>query len=72
MPAYLPLLLSGLGFYTIPFTTIALDNSYVLMYIFGVITTGIGEGVVIYAIGYQVYRALAACHFDRFIKQQNN
>ena len=72
VPAYLPLLLSGLGFYTIPFTTIALDNSYVFMYIFGVVTIGIGEGVVIYAIGYQVYRVLAACHFDRFIKQENN
>ena len=72
VPAYLPLLLSGLGFYTIPFTTIALDNSYMFMYIFGVVTIGIGEGVVIYAIGYQVYRVLAACHFDRFIKQENN
>lgn len=72
VPAYLPLLLSGLGFYTIPFTTIALDNSYVFMYIFGVVTIGIGEGVVIYGIGYQVYRVLAACHFDRFIKQENN
>ena len=29
VPAYLPLLLQGLGFYTIPFTSIALDGAYV-------------------------------------------
>ena len=30
VPAYLPLLLQGVGFYTIPFTTISLDNSWLL------------------------------------------
>ena len=46
VPAYLPLLLQGLGFYTIPFTSIALDGAYVPMYLFGLVATGIGEALV--------------------------
>jgi len=60
IPAYLPLLLKGLGFYTIPFTGIALDDSYLLMYIFGFITTGIGEAVVMYLLGRPLARALSS------------
>ena len=51
VPAYLPLLLQGLGFYTIPFTQISLDGAYLPMYLFGLVATGIGEAVVIYALG---------------------
>lgn len=58
VPAYLPILLQGLGFYTIPFTTIELDGSYPLMYLFGFIATGIGEAVVLYALGVPLARAL--------------
>lgn len=59
VPAYLPLLLQGIGFYTIPFTNIALDGAYVPMYLFGLITTGLGEAVVIYVLGLPLARALA-------------
>jgi uncharacterized membrane protein len=58
VPAYLPILLQGLGCYTIPFTDIALDGVYPLMYLFGVIATGIGEAVVIYALGLPLLRGL--------------
>jgi uncharacterized membrane protein len=58
VPAYLPLILSGLGFYTIPFTSIALDGSYPLMYLFGFVSTGIGEATVMYALGLPLYHAL--------------
>lgn len=58
VPAYLPLLLQGLGFYTIPFTDIALDGAYVPMYLFGVIATGIGEALVIYVLGLPLLKAL--------------
>lgn len=58
VPAYLPLLLQGLGFYTIPFTDIALDGAYVPMYLFGVIATGIGEVLVIYVLGLPLLKAL--------------
>lgn len=56
--AYLPILLQGLGFYTIPFTTIELDGSYPFMFLFGFITTGLGEAVVLYVLGAPLARAL--------------
>lgn len=58
VPAYLPLLLQGLGYYTIPFTGIALDGMYIPMYLFGVAATGIGEAVVIYVLGMPLLHAL--------------
>lgn len=58
VPAYLPVMLAGLGFYTIPFTSISLEGSYPLMYLFGLVTTGLGEAVVIYALGLPLSRAL--------------
>lgn len=59
VPAYLPLLLQGVGFYTIPFTTISLDNSWLFMYLFGLVTTGVGEAVIMYILGYPLARSLA-------------
>ena len=59
VPAYLPLLLQGVGFYTIPFTTISLDNSCLFMYLFGLVTTGVGEAVIMYVLGYPLARSLA-------------
>lgn len=58
VPAYLPILLQGLGFYTIPFTTISLDGAYLPMYLFGLAATGIGEAVVVYALGLPLVSAL--------------
>ena len=65
VPAYLPLLLQGIGFYTIPFTSIALDASYPLMYAFGLVTTGLGEAVIMYVLGYPLSRSLAKTPFMR-------
>lgn len=59
VPAYLPLLLQGVGFYTIPFTTISFDNSWLFMYLFGLVTTGVGEAVIMYVLGYPLARSLA-------------
>lgn len=58
VPAYLPLLLQGMGFYTIPFTTIALDGAYIPMYLFGLIATGTGEALVMYVLGLPLLAAL--------------
>lgn len=58
VPAYLPLLLQGLGFYTIPFTSIALDGAYLPMYLFGAVSTGIGEALVMYVLGLPLLTAL--------------
>ncbi|MDI9589943.1 MAG: QueT transporter family protein [Acidobacteriota bacterium] len=60
VPAYLPLLLHGLGFYTIPLTSISLEGAYVPMYLFGLVSTGLGEAVVLYALGLPLARALEA------------
>ncbi len=58
VPAYLPLILQGMGFYTIPFTTIDLDGAYLPMYLFGLISTGIGEACVVYILGLPLLAAL--------------
>ena len=63
--AYLPLLLGAYGFYTIPFTDIDLVGNYPLMYLFGVIAVGIGEALVVYALGLPLLRALK--HFARWV-----
>lgn len=58
VPAYLPLMLQGLGFYTIPFTNVSLDGAYLPMYLFGLVATAIGEAIVVYALGLPLSRAL--------------
>lgn len=58
VPAYLPLLLQGLGFYTIPFTDIGLDGVYIWMYLFGFVATGIGQALVVYVLGLPLLSAL--------------
>lgn len=59
VPAYLPIMLQGLGFYTIPFTSISLDGAYLPMYLFGLVATGLGEAAVMYVLGLPLYRALS-------------
>lgn len=71
VPAYLPLLLSGLGFYTIPFTSISLDGVWPLMYLFGLVSTGIGEAVVIYGLGLPLYNALMRAPLVRSVAAES-
>ena len=59
VPAYLPLMLTGIGYYTIPFTTISLDGAWLPMYLFGLVATGVGEAVIMYVLGYPLARSLA-------------
>lgn len=59
VPAYLPFMLQGLGFYTIPLTNISLDGAYLPMYIFGLIATSLGEAVVMYVLGLPLFTALS-------------
>ena len=65
VPAYLPLMLQGIGYYTIPFTNIAIDGAYPAMYAFGLLATGIGEAVVMYALGLPLARSLAKTSLPR-------
>jgi uncharacterized membrane protein len=60
--AYLPIILAAYGFYTIPFTSIDLSASYPLMYLFGFITTGVGEALVVYVLGWPLLKALRRTH----------
>lgn len=65
VPAYLPLMLQGIGYYTIPFTNIALEGAYPAMYAFGLLATGIGEAVVMYVLGLPLARSLARTTLPR-------
>lgn len=65
IPAYLPLMLADASFYTIPFTGVAIGESYLLRYLFGVITIGVGEAIVMYALGLPLARALKDTEFAR-------
>ena len=67
VPAYLPILLQGLGFYTIPFTTISLDGAYIPMYLFGLVATGVGEAVVVYALGMPLPKALGKANIFKHL-----
>lgn len=58
VPAYLPILLQGFGYYTIPFTNIALDGLYLPMYLFGVVAVGVGEALVMYVLGLPLFHAI--------------
>ena len=68
VPAYLPILLQGLGYYTVPFTTISLDGVYIYMYAFGLIATGVGEAVVMYVLGKPLAAALKRFKVDEMLK----
>ncbi|MCL1797612.1 MAG: QueT transporter family protein [Eggerthellaceae bacterium] len=58
VPAYLPFILQGLGFYTIPFTSISLDTAYLPMYLFGVVAIGVSQAFVVYVLGLPLFKAL--------------
>lgn len=65
VPAYLPLLLTGLGFYTIPFTAVSIEGAYLAMYVFGLIATGVGEALVVYVLGMPLLGVLKRSGFAR-------
>lgn len=71
VPAYLPIILTATGFYTIPFTNLAVDDVYLYCYLFGVVSVGLGELVVLYLLGYPLTRALCASpYFQRMRDKQ--
>lgn len=69
VPIYLPLMLQGMGFYTIPFTSTSLDGAYLPMVIFGFIAVGIGEAVVLYVLGIPLQKALAGTPLVRRLRE---
>jgi uncharacterized membrane protein len=58
VPAYLPIMLRGLGFYRIPLLGIDLEGQMLGMYLFGVVSVGISEALVVYGLGLPLLAAL--------------
>jgi uncharacterized membrane protein len=67
VPAYLPVMLAGLGFYTVPFFGVNLDGDWLAMYVFGVIAVGIGEAIVVYGVGWPLMVTLKRIGIAGFI-----
>jgi uncharacterized membrane protein len=51
VPAYLPVVLAGLGLYKIPFLGIDVESAWLLAYLFGVVSIALGQAIVIYGLG---------------------
>jgi uncharacterized membrane protein len=58
VPAYLPLLVKGLGLYKVPLLGIDLEGKWLPMYLFGFVTVAIGQAVVMYGLGLPLLTAL--------------
>jgi len=58
VPAYLPLMLAGLGLYEVPFLGLDLEGHWLAMYGFGVAAVGLGQAVVVYGLGMPLHSAL--------------
>lgn len=58
VPAYLPVLVKGLGLYRIPLLGIDLEGDWLLMYAFGLVAVAAGQAVVVYGLGMPLLAAL--------------
>ncbi len=61
VPLYLPILLSAMGLmglYRLPGSGWDLSASWPVMYVFGVVSVGIGQAVVVYGLGWPLAAAL--------------
>lgn len=67
VPAYLPLMLAGLGLYEIPIVGIDLEGSWLAMYLFGVASIAISQAIVVYGLGLPLRAALKRLGIDRFL-----
>lgn len=58
VPAYLPVVLKGLGFYTIPILGVDLEGKWLPMYLFMVVSVAVGQAIVMYGLGLPLLLAL--------------
>ena len=58
VPAYLPLVVAGLGFYHVPIVGWDLEGDWLSMYLFGVVAVGAGQSLVVYGLGWPFARSL--------------
>lgn len=67
VPAYLPIILAGLGLYRIPFVGLDTEGSWLAMYLLGVVSVGLGEAVVVYGLGLPLLRVLKRLGVERML-----
>lgn len=58
VPAYLPLMLVGTGFYSVPALGLRLEESWMAMYLFGIASVGLGQTIVVYGLGWPLLAAI--------------
>ncbi len=67
VPAYLPIMLQGLGLYRIPLLGVDLSNHWWEMYAFGVVSVALGQAIVLYGLGLPLLAALRKLGVDRML-----
>ncbi len=67
VPAYLPVMLAAMGIRGVPFLGIGPQSPWPLVYAAGVVTIGISEAVVVYAIGWPLATALRKLGLPRLL-----
>jgi uncharacterized membrane protein len=70
VPAYLPVMLKGLGFYNIPILGIDLEGHYLAMYLFGFVAVAFGQAVVVYGLGWPLLRSLRALKLESLLRDE--
>jgi uncharacterized membrane protein len=67
VPAYLPIMLEGLGLYRIPLMGVDLSGHWWAMYGFGVVSVAVGQAIVMYGLGLPLLVALRKLGVDRIL-----
>jgi uncharacterized membrane protein len=70
VPAYLPIMLAGLGLYRIPLLGVDLSGTWWAMYAFGVVSVALGQAIVMYGLGYPLLIALRKLGVDRMLAER--
>lgn len=58
VPAYLPVMLKAAGIGSIPLFGVTLASAWPVLYLFGVVSIGVGQAVVVYGLGLPLLAAL--------------
>lgn len=58
VPAYLPFVLAASGLYRLPVLGLDLSGSWIAMYLFGVVSVGLGQAIVVYTLGWALLATL--------------
>ncbi len=70
VPAYLPVMLKGLGFYKIPLLGIDLEGRFLAMYLFGFVAVAIGQAAVVYGLGQPLLHALRTMKVESLLREE--